>query len=74
MLLFGAGLDVYIDFLSNTVILEIGLTDTHSITLSWSHCQDLSADHLLGWSQEVEGHCKMLVVWYCIVLVNLHNV
>jgi hypothetical protein len=31
MLLFGAGLDVYIDFLSNTVILEIGLTDKHSL-------------------------------------------
>lgn len=59
---------------SVTVILDIGLTSTHSITLFWPHCQDLSADPLLGWPQEVEGHCKMLLVWYCIVLVNLCNV
>lgn len=28
-----------------TVILGIGLTDTHSITLFWPHCQARSADH-----------------------------
>lgn len=50
---------VYYDL--STIVLEIGLTDKHSITLSWPHRQGLSVDHLC------RGRIKLRVAVKCAI-------
>lgn len=42
----------------NTVVLEIGLTDTLFVTLFWPHREGLSAGQILSGPHQIDGHRK----------------